>query len=89
VTTRYTLTWRSSARKDLKRLDRQVAARILPAIAALADDPRPSGVKRLKGDSDLWRIRVGGYRVVYAIEDDHLVVLVVAVAGRGAVYRDI
>jgi mRNA interferase RelE/StbE len=89
VTARYALTWRSSARKDLKQLDRPVAARILPAIAALADDPRPPGVKRLKGNSDLWRIRVGGYRVVYAIEDDRLVVLVVAVAGRGAVYRDI
>lgn len=89
MTARYTLTWRSSALKDLKRLDRQVAARILPAIAALVDDPRPLGAKHLKGNSDLWRIRIGGYRVVYAIEDDRLVVLVVAVAGRGAVYRDI
>ena len=49
MTARYTLTWRSSALKDLKRLDRQAAARILPAIAALVDDPRPPGVKRVKG----------------------------------------
>lgn len=55
-------------------MDRRVVARILPAIAALADDPRPPGVKRLKGASDLWRIRIGDYRVVYTIEDDRLVV---------------
>lgn len=89
MTARYTVSWRPSARKDLKRFDRQVAARILPAIAALADDPRPPGVKRLKGASDLWRIRIGDYRVVYTVEDDHLVVLVITIAGRGSVYRDI
>lgn len=89
MTARYRLDWRSSARKDLNRLDRQVAARILLAINALTNNPRPPGVKRLKGAANLWRIRVGDYRVVYVIEDDRLVVLVTAVASRGAVYRDI
>lgn len=90
MTARYSLAWRSAARRDLKRLDPQVVARVLPAIYALADNPRPAGVKRLRGTSDdLWRIRVGDYRVVYTINDDRLVVLVVTVAGRGSIYRDL
>lgn len=56
--------------------------------AALEDDPRPPGASRLVGADDLWRIWVGDYRVVYAIEDDRLVVIVVRVAGR-KVYRGI
>jgi mRNA interferase RelE/StbE len=89
VSARYTLAWRTAARKDLKRLDRQVAARILRRLAALADDPRPPGVTHLSGYDDLWRIRVGDYRIVYTIEDDRLIITVVHVAARGQVYRDL
>ena len=70
-------------------MDGPIRARILRKITALADDPRPPGVTRLTGPEGLWRIRIGDYRVVYAIEDDRLVVLVVPVAARGAVYRDL
>lgn len=62
---------------------------MLRKVAALADDPRPPGATRLVGADDLWRIRIGDYRVVYAIEDDHLLVIIVRVAGRGKAYRDI
>lgn len=85
----YSIEWRPSARKELDRLDRPVRARILRKIAALADNPRPHGVVRLTGDSDLWRIRIGDYRVVYTITDDRLVVTVVRVAPRGSVYRSL
>ncbi len=60
--------------------------RVLAAIRALAHDPRPSGVTKLRGE-DLWRIRVGDYRVVYAIEDQRLVVTIVRVGHRREVYR--
>ena len=62
---------------------RRVDARIL----ALAEDPRPPGAKRLAGSEGLHRIRVGDYRVVYAIEDDVLLVLVVRIGHRRDVYR--
>jgi mRNA interferase RelE/StbE len=62
---------------------------VLRKVAAVADDPRPPGATRLVGADDLWHIRVGDYRVVYTIEDDRIVVIVVRVAGRGKVYRDI
>lgn len=86
---RYTVEFERSAKKEFDRLDGPIRARVLRKIAALEDDPRPPGATRLVGADDLWRIRIGDYRVVYAIEDDHLVVIVVRVAGRGKAYRDI
>lgn len=53
----------------------------------LADDPRPTGVVKLAGDDNLWRIRIGNYRVVYEIYDDQLIVLVLRVAHRKDIYR--
>ena len=86
---RYAVEFERSAKKNLDRLDGPIRARVLRKVAALADDPRPPGATRLVNADDLWRIRIGDYRVVYAIEDDRLVVIVVRVAGRGKVYRDI
>ncbi len=83
---RYTVEFERSAKKELDRLDGPIRARVLREVAALEDDPRPPGATRLVSADDLWRIRVGDYRVVYAINDDQLVV---RVAGRGKVYRDI
>ena len=53
----------------------------------LAKEPRPKGVKKLSGADDLYRIRVGDYRVVYQIRDDRLIVLVVRIGHRKDVYR--
>ena len=80
---RYTVEFERSAKKELDRLECPIRARVLRKVAALEDDPRPLGATRLVGADDLWRIRIGDYRVVYAIEDDRLVVIVVRVAGRG------
>ncbi|HWR48679.1 MAG TPA: type II toxin-antitoxin system RelE/ParE family toxin [Pseudonocardiaceae bacterium] len=57
-------------------------------MAALANDPRPPGVTRLVDADDLWRIRIGDYRVVYGIHDDELIVRVIRVAHRGVIYRN-
>mgnify|MGYP001580816136 FL=1 len=54
---------------------------------ALAATPRPKGVKKLTGTDDLYRIRVGDYRIVYQIHDDRLIVLVVRIGHRRDVYR--
>jgi mRNA interferase RelE/StbE len=87
MTERYSVQFRPSAEKTLDKLDKQARVRILRNIAALAGDPRPSGVKALSGEHGLWRIRVGDYRVVYEIQDRELVVLVLRVAHRREVYR--
>ncbi len=85
--TRYRVELSRSAQKDLRAIrDRRVRDPIEAAILALADDPRPPGVKKLKGVQDQSRIRVGDWRIVYVIEDGRLVVVVVAVGVRGGVY---
>ena len=62
--------------------------RIRDRIDALAANPRPVDCKKLQGEDGLYRIRSGDYRVVYAIRDKQLVVLVVRIGDRKDVYRD-
>jgi mRNA interferase RelE/StbE len=58
-------------RKEMARLPRQDQARILTAIKALAEDPRPVGCRPVKGaDKSTYRVRVGDYRVIYTVLDD-------------------
>lgn len=84
---RHTVAIASSARRDLKRIRGRTLRRIADAIDALADNPRPPGVVKLAGEDDLYRIRVGDYRLVYQIQDDRLIVLVVRIGHRREVYR--
>ena len=75
-----------SAQKQIAGIDRQDHPRILSAIRQLADNPRPPGATKLSG-RPAWRIRVGPYRIIYEIHDDSLLVLVLTIGHRGAVYR--
>jgi len=56
-------------------------------MTAPASNPRPAGVVKLAGDDNLWRIRIGDYRVICEVHGDCLVVLVLRVANRKDVYR--
>ena len=83
----YTVTFARSARKELERLSADVVGRIFPRVEALAQNPRPPGCRKLQGSENLWRIRIGDYRVVYQIFDDEMVVDVIAVRHRSQAYR--
>ena len=76
-------------RQALARLPHNIASRLVAAIEGLAEEPRPPGCVKLKGTPNAYRIRIGDYRVVYAIHDDRLVVLVIRVAHRKDVYRNL
>ena len=65
--------------------DRVARQAIRQAIDALAEEPYPHGAKKLRGHPGLWRVRVGGWRVVYTVEDN--LVLVLMIAARGGVYE--
>ena len=82
----YTVEILRSAQKQLAKIDGQDRERIIDAIRALANDPRPPGSKKLSGRS-AWRIRIGTYRVIYEVHDERLLVLVVAVGHRREAYR--
>jgi mRNA interferase RelE/StbE len=83
----YSIRIKRSAAKQLEKLPPKAAERIVKAIDALAEDPRPDGVKKLQGTDDHYRIRIADYRVIYSIEDQHLIVEVVKVAHRKDVYK--
>jgi mRNA interferase RelE/StbE len=75
------------ALKQLAALPREEQVRVTADINALAGNPRPRGVEKLKGQDEKYRIRVGAYRVIYTIRDDRLVVLVLLIGHRKDIYR--
>jgi mRNA interferase RelE/StbE len=83
----YRIQFAPSARRQLGELPRPVQQRITSSIDQLAVSPRPRGSIKLEGEDDLYRIRVGKYRIIYAIYDEELIVLVLRVGQRRDVYR--
>ena len=76
-----------SAAKQLSKIDRQFQSRLYDAAMALADDPRPSGCVKLSGMSDVWRIRVGDYRIVYTVADSINIVTVTRIGHHKHIYE--
>jgi len=84
---KYSVRFVRSARKELEQLPDAALQRVFARIEALAENPRPPGCKKLRGATDLWRIRVGNYRVVYQVADAVLLVEIRAVGDRKDVYE--
>ena len=85
--TEYLVTFAATAKKGLTDLSSNAIGRVLPRICELAGTPRPVGCKKLHGYKDRWRIRVGNYRVVYAIDDERRSVDITRVAHRKDAYE--
>ena len=84
----YVVEFSPAARRQLRKLDPPILKRILRRIEKLEKQPRPKSAKKLQGSSEpLYRVRESDYRIVYSIEDDRLIVLVVRIGHRGEVYR--
>lgn len=73
--------------KALTALPRQEQQRVRAAIDLLADNPRPPGCTKLTAEDKTYRVRVGVYRIVYEVFDDHLVIDVVRIGHRRDIYR--
>ncbi len=84
--TNYSIEFRRSVEKDLRKIQKQHQIKILQKISDLSNDPRPEGCKKLSG-SEKYRIRVGQYRVLYEIRDEVLIITIVAAGHRREVYR--
>ena len=82
----YRIIVKQSVSKDLRKIPKKEVKRILSAIQALAENPRPPQSKKLSGQ-ERYRLRQGSYRILYSIEDENLVVCVVKVGNRRDVYR--
>jgi mRNA interferase RelE/StbE len=78
-TSSYRISFALKAARQLAKLPRTVQQRIRPRIDALATNPRPRGVVKLAGADGVYRLRVGDHRVIYQVEDDALLVLVLKI----------
>lgn len=83
---RYTVFVERYAQKQIMKLGKKAVLTIKTAISRLADNPRPQGYIKLKGE-EAYRIRVGNYRILYEIDDDKVIVTIVAAGHRKDIYR--
>ena len=82
---RYRIELRPAATRAIAKLDPQIRLRIQGAIVLLGEDPRPPASRRLKGRPE-YRVRIGDYRIIYAIENDALLVIVITLGHRRDIY---
>lgn len=82
----YRIELRPAAVRALRKLDPAVRGRIQGAIALLSEDPRPPAARALRGRAGQ-RVRVGDYRILYTVQEDVLLVVVVALGHRRDVYQ--
>jgi mRNA interferase RelE/StbE len=83
----FTIVFARSARKELESLPDRIVEKVLPKIEGLANSPKPVGSRKLSGEKNMWRLRVGDYRVVYTVDDRRRLVDIVAVRHRKDAYR--
>ncbi len=82
----YTVFIERYAQKQIAKLDKKIIPIVKDSIGGLAFNPRPYGYKKLKGE-EAFRIRVGDYRIIYEIEDDKIIVIIVSVGHRKDIYK--
>ena len=82
------LDYTTGARKDIRAIrDRILKRRIEAALVGLREEPRPDDAVRLTGYDDVWRVRVGDWRIAYSVRNEMLVVLVIAIGARREIYE--
>jgi mRNA interferase RelE/StbE len=85
----YRIEFTPRAERDFKSLDGSVRGRIRRRIDSLTENPYPSGVKKIEGEDEIYRVRVGDYRILYQIKGKILLVLIVRIGHRRDIYRRI
>ena len=83
----YHIDFRPSALRALKKLPVAIRRRIAETLTSLANQPFPQGVKKLINEDNVYRVRVGDYRIVYQVEAGKLLILVLRIGHRKEVYR--
>jgi len=83
----YEVSFSKSAKKELEKVGSAYLVSVASHIKKLAENPRPFGCLKLSGFKNLYRIRVGVYRIIYSIKDDMLVVEVIKIDHRSSIYK--
>ena len=82
----YKIQIKPSAKRELFKLPKKDLQRVVNKIRSLSLNPRPSGCEKLSGE-EKYRVRQGNYRIIYSIEDQQLIVIVVKIGHRKEVYK--
>jgi mRNA interferase RelE/StbE len=85
----FRLEYKSSVKKELRKLPKTDRIVIIRKISLLKSNPVPENSTKIKGSQDLFRIRHGDYRVVYQVQKSVLVVVVIRVGHRREIYRNL
>lgn len=85
--TEYTVEFTTAAVREVRKLDQPIRRRVVAAAEELSLVPRPARARKLSGLENAWRIRVGDYRILYEIDDDVVLVTVIRIGHRRAVYK--
>lgn len=84
----YSIVFRNSAKRGFRKIPKEFQRRIAVTIDALTEEPRPEGTEKIEGaGGNVYRLRVGGYRILYEIYDDLIIVEIIAIGVRGQIYR--
>lgn len=84
---KYRIEVAKTAERQLRRLEERDQLRILRALTSLSAEPHPPGCRKMSGHEDLYRIRVGLFRVIYQIDDDRIIITVLKLGHRKDIYR--
>lgn len=84
----YKIIFANAAKRQFDKLPKPAQKRLSNLIDQLGNNPRPSGVVKLTGENQLYRVRDGDYRIIYQIEDDQLLVLIVKAEHRKDIYKN-
>ena len=82
----YQITFARSARKELEGLEAKFVKKIFPIIEQLSENPRPKGCRKLQGKENLWRLRVGDYRIIYSTNDNEKLIDIIRIRHRKESY---
>lgn len=83
----YSIEVSATAEKQLRKLSQKDQISVLKRIQELSREPRPNHSRKLRGLDNIYRVRVGNYRVLYSIENKHLIIIILKVGHRRDVYR--
>lgn len=85
----YKVLYKKTFEKDLRKIPDKIRKQIVKAIYSLSNDPRQSGVKKLRANDSLYRYRTGNYRIIYQIQDKELIIMFIATGHRKDIYENI
>jgi mRNA interferase RelE/StbE len=85
----YRLEYKSSVKKELRKLPKTDRIPVIEKIQGLKDEPRPDGSAKLKGSRDLFRVRYGDYRIIYQFKKNVVIIIIIRIGHRREVYRNL